>query len=393
MTAMRNLQKKASQNVYFHVVALDEVEYTGQGKEHVLAELSKLSFQTNPREYGFENHFLILVYISNHKDLVHVPSQLLTFLSFRTYTAAELKQICQRIVHHAVQQYEAEFGRKEGALYNLLQENGTRHQKGSRAVKKLPKIEISSTLMSLMCKKCEQLYSCDVRQLASMTRRVVYTAYKAKLTEVLSNTNAKGRSVAGKRNPSTAEQTLQQVVENYANNNNNSPVDSTRSSATIGSAARLSTDSAQSAARTAPPTFVATLTNSAQHIDPCGEEQALERIHELPEEAIVVLSCILVRAHKQQQQRQMLAKKPVGPLSATYKDVHQLYCHYKSSQYLPIPSKGSFANSICCLVELQVITGPTDHGQSGKRKKHETPREEATLTFKNTSHPETVEQY
>uniref|UniRef100_A0A146M9Q9 Uncharacterized protein n=1 Tax=Lygus hesperus TaxID=30085 RepID=A0A146M9Q9_LYGHE len=71
--------------VPLQVLVLDEIEYARVTAKSVLTSLSLLSF-ARPME-------LALIFVSNQRDLIHVPGMLLQELPFTAYSVDQLKYI------------------------------------------------------------------------------------------------------------------------------------------------------------------------------------------------------------------------------------------------------------------------------------------------------------
>lgn len=127
------------------VFVLDEVEYVRPAARAVLTELAALSFHL-PTE-------LALIFISNHRDLVHVPPMLMEELPFEAYSVDALTRIGSQAAQAQLQ-----------LLAEGHSEVGT--------------LAISPRLYEYIARKAVLEHSGDVRQVLAMCHRVVYAAHQ-----------------------------------------------------------------------------------------------------------------------------------------------------------------------------------------------------------------------
>nr|CCC92657.1 conserved hypothetical protein [Trypanosoma congolense IL3000] len=130
---------KSTMKTMLHVLVLDEVEYLRTASRGVLAALAEISVEN-------ASH-LALIFISNHREFVHVPHALLKELPFEAYSVNMLESIGNQIVASA---------------------DLTRKEKDH--------IRLSPGLIAYIARKTLVEFSGDVRQVSVMCRRIIHTA-------------------------------------------------------------------------------------------------------------------------------------------------------------------------------------------------------------------------
>lgn len=126
-----------------HVMVLDEVEYVrGHNAHRAISTLA-----TCMAHHHDQN--VVLIFISNQRHLVHVPSMLLHDLGFEAYTVEQLQSIAKSIAERGLQE----------ALPDPAQ----------RA-----RVQVTPSLLQYIARKALTDFSGDARQVIAMCRRVVF---------------------------------------------------------------------------------------------------------------------------------------------------------------------------------------------------------------------------
>lgn len=306
--------KKTAVRAPLHVLALDEVEYMRSGGRGFLTALAALSV-----EYASQ---LALVFISNQRELVHVPHTLLKELPFEAYSAHALERIGAAIVDNA------DFTNKE------------REQ-----------VRLSPGLISYIAKKAIHEFSGDVRQVSAMCRRLVYTAQQ-EMTNSAADSHALGSDATPQRRSTH----------------------SSSSSATAGAVPGGSSP--------ASPAAVMTLAQSQKVLrGPAAvSDRVFEYVAGMPEQMLYVLSCLVVLTLRQRQDKQ-LAQVGVGGTASTVRRaradisppstepgtfamraVHRLYTALMGQQRFPSMNATGLAAAIDGFADLGIISRPERRG-------------------------------
>ncbi|EKG05309.1 hypothetical protein TCSYLVIO_003621 [Trypanosoma cruzi] len=299
--------KKCVLKVPLHVLALDEVEYVRAGARGLLSALAALSVEHASQ--------LALVFISNQRELVHVPYMLLKELPFEAYSAQKLERICARIVANV------DFTEKERM-----------------------QVQLSPALIAYIAKKAVHEYSGDVRQVASMSRRLVHTAQQEARDEAIKRGEVRNDETPQRRSGSGI----------------------TRAGAVPGNTSPAS------------PAAVMTLAQSQKVLRGTAvvSDRVFEYVAGMPEQMLYVLSCLVVLALRQQRDKSLAQSNVAGVTSTTrrvrtdaaagktepgtfaMREVHRMYTALMGQQRFPMMNAAGIASAIDSFADLGIISRP-----------------------------------
>ncbi|RNF02260.1 uncharacterized protein Tco025E_08433 [Trypanosoma conorhini] len=301
--------KKSTLKAPLHVLALDEVEYVRAGARGLLSALAALAVE--------QASLLALVFISNQRELVHVPCTLLKELSFEAYSARTLERIGASIVAGA------DFTQKERA-----------------------QVQLSPGLIAYIAKKAIHEYSGDVRQVASMCRRLVHAAQQGILDDPVRRGGVQSEATPKRRSGLP------------------------RAGAAPGNASPAS------------PAAVVTLAQSQKVLRGSAvvSDRVFEYVAGMPEQMLYVLSCLVVLTLRQQRDKQLAQTNVAGATSAArrprsdaaagitepgtfaMREVHRMYTALMGQQRFPLMNAAGIASAIDSFADLGVISRPQRRG-------------------------------
>ncbi|RNF12374.1 hypothetical protein TraAM80_00386 [Trypanosoma rangeli] len=303
--------KKSMVKAPLHVLALDEVEYVRAGARGLLTALTALSVEHASQ--------LALVFISNQRELVHVPYTLLKELPFEAYSTQTLERIGASIVA------SADFTQKERA-----------------------EVQLSPGLIAYIAKKAIHEYSGDVRQVVSMCRRLVYTAQQGILDHPVKQGEMQKEATPQRRSGSG-------VLHAGAVSGNASPVS---------------------------PAAVVTLAQSQKVLRGSAVvgDRVFEYVAGMPEQMLYVLSCLVVLTLRQRRDKQSAQTNVAGVTSSTrrlkadaaagrvepgtfaMREVHRMYTALMGQQRFPLMNAAGIMSAIDSFADLGIISRPQRRG-------------------------------
>ncbi|KAG8340940.1 hypothetical protein ERJ75_000246600 [Trypanosoma vivax] len=308
-----------------HVLVLDEVEYMHTAARGTLAALSELSVERASQ--------LALVFISNVRELVHVPYMLLKELPFRAYSSEALEHIGARIVAGAELPRDGQDG-----------------------------VRFSPALLSFIARKALLESSGDARQVAVMCRRLVHTAQQELMEQKKKETLPKSRSSLG-----DAE-----------------------------SPRRLSNQMSALSDCSSPTSPAATVTLAQGNQVLGGHAAVSKRVFEyvasMPEQMLYVLSCLVVLTLRQKRDSEV-ARVSIGgttqtarrhrtetsasssffgpgssepghsePGTFTMRAVHRLYTSLMNRQRFPSMNAAGISSAVGGFADIGIISRPQRRG-------------------------------